>query len=491
MMRRARRGAAGLSIVLTLAACDLGPDYKHPETETPAAWRESDKSQPAQWPAADWWTGFGSPELDGFIEEAERANFDLGAAVARVQEADAQVRIAGAPLLPSVQLNSGATTQQTVSQFSGNQLHFSNYTAEVNASYEIDFWGKNRAALSAAKFAALASRYDQEVVQLTVVSSVATTYFLALGLQDRLQVARDNLTNAESVLDIIRARQQVGTAMALDIAQQETVVAGLQAAIPPLQQQHSQAIDALAILLGKPPENVKIAGTTLNSLTTPTVAPGLPSELLTRRPDVREAEAQLIEANANIKVARAQFFPSISLTAGGGFESLALASFGGPSSQIYNLAASLSQPIFEGGLLEGQLQFSKARYRELLQDYIKAVVSAFSNVEDSLVSTRRTGEQQADQQIAVQKARLAYDISQAQFRIGTIDLLTVLTTENTLFTADDLLVQDELAHMQALVGLFNALGGGWRDSDLMKEVPGVMSVFDQPAPAAPSSNPMK
>jgi len=482
MRRPARLGALALSLLTGLAACDLGPDYKHPETETPAAWREADPARQAHWPAPGWWKGFGSRELDGFIAEAERANFDLAAAVARVHEADAQVRIAGAPLLPSVQLGSAATTQQAVSQFSGNQIHFSNYSAAVSASYEIDFWGKNRAARDAAEFADLASRYDREVVELTVVSGVATTYFLALGLQDRLQVAQENLANAESVLEVINARVQVGTDMALDVAQQETVVAGLKAAIPPLQQQLSQAIDALAILIGKPPETVKLTGNSLGTLTAPTVAPGLPSELLVRRPDVREAEAQLVEANANIKVARAQFFPSIELTGAGGFESLALSSFGGPSSQIYSLAASLTQPIFEGGALEGQLQFSKARYQELLQDYAKSIVAAFSNVEDSLVSTRRTGEQQADEEIAVEKARLAYDISQAQFRIGTVDLLTVLNTETALFTADDLLVQDKLAHMQALVGLFNALGGGWQDSDMVG-APARLPVADRSSPA--------
>ena len=489
MMRRGvRLGALGVSIAVGLSACDLGPDYKHPETETPAAWREADPSQKAEWPAADWWKGFGSSELDGLIDETERANFDLAAAVARVHEADAQARIAGAPLLPSVQLGSAATTQQTVSQFSGNQIHFSNYSAEVSASYEIDFWGKNRAALDAAQFTALASRYDREVVELTVVSGVATTYFLALGLQDRLKVAQDNLANAESVLEIINARVKVGTDMALDVAQQETVVAGLKAVIPPLQQQLSQAIDALAILLGRPPEQVKITGTTLNTLTAPAVAPGLPSELLMRRPDVREAEAQLVSANANIKVARAQFFPSIELTGAGGFESLALSSFGGPGSQIYSLAASLTQPIFEGGALEGQLQFTKARYQELLQDYAKSIVAAFSNVEDALVSARRTGEQQADEQLAVNKARTAYAIAQAQFRIGTIDLLTVLNTEAALFTASDLLVQDELAHMQALVALFNALGGGWQDSDVVYP-PAVLPAADRRTAAAPPKAP--
>ena len=199
-------------------------------------------------------------------------------------------------------------------------------------------------------------------------------------------------------------------------------------------------------------------------LPAPVVAPGLPSELLERRPDVREAEAQLVAANANIKVARAAFFPSISLTASGGFESFALSSFLSPASTIYSLAASLTQPIFEGGRLRGQLAYSQARYEELLQNYQKAVISAFSNVEDALAATRRTAEQQESQQVAVAKARRAFEVAQLQYRVGSTDLLTVLNTENALFSANDLLAQVRIARMQALVSLFMALGGGWQDS---------------------------
>src|SRR5258708_15976436 len=211
--------------------------------------------------------------------------------------------------------------------------------------------------------------------------------------------------------------------------------------------------------MGKPPEDVKVTEPSLSSLSAPAVAPGLPSELLARRPDVREAEAQLVSANANIKVARAQFFPSVSLTAEGGFESLAASRFLALGTGIYSLAGSVTQPIFEGGRLEGQLAFTQARYEELLWDYRKAVVAAFSNVEDALAATRRTAEQQAAEEIALAQARRAYQVAQAQYRVGSVDLLTVLNTENALFTADDLLAQILISPIQALVILLHSLGG--------------------------------
>jgi len=464
-MRHSTIAAIIFLAVGSLGGCDLGPDYKRPDVATPGGWREGDAGGNVAWPAADWWQGFGSAELNGLITTAQQANADLGAAVARVKEADAQARIAGAPLLPSIEASGGPSTQRIVFPTSGGlQVPYSEYTVGVSASYQVDFWGKNAAALSAAKSTAHASRYDLQVVALTVVSGVATTYFEALGLQDRLQVARDNLANSEDTLRLIREQAQVGTAMELNIAQQETIVAGLRAAIPPLQRQISQTLDALAILLNRPPSNMRLAAQSLTPLSVPVVAPGLPSELLARRPDVREAEAQLVAANANIKVARAAFFPSLSLTASGGIESLALSGAFSPASTIYAIAASVTQPIFEGGALKGQLAYTKGRYEELLQNYRKAVISAFSNVEDALAATRRTAEQQASQAVAVAKARRAYELAQLQYRAGSVDLLTVLNTETALFSANDLLVQIRIAHMQALVSLFNALGGGWQDS---------------------------
>jgi outer membrane protein, multidrug efflux system len=235
--------------------------------------------------------------------------------------------------------------------------------------------------------------------------------------------------------------------------------------VPPLRQQLRQTIDALAILTGQNPEAINITAGTLNELSEPAVRAGLPAELLARRPDVAEAEEQLIAANANIKVARASFFPSIDLTASGGFESAALATALNPVNGVFALTAGITQPIFEGGALEGQYDFSEARYDELLANYHKSVISAFGNVEDALVAVSQTAEQLQRQQITVNKAQLAYDLSNAQFQAGTINILTVLNTEGALFTARDGLAQVKLLHLQALLELYNALGGGWQKAE--------------------------
>ena len=407
------------------------------------------------------------------MAQAQSANDDIAAAIARVREADAQARIAGAALLPSVSLTSDATRQRTLSGVAGGTAQtgptgtaggasLKLFTAELSASYQVDFWGKNRATRDAARLAATASRFDREVVELTVMTGVATSYFQALELRDRLNVAEDNLASAEKTLDGLKLELKVGTMTALDVAQQETVVATLEAAVPPLKQQLLQTIDALAILIGKPPEAVNVAAGTLTDLSEPQVSPGLPSELLTRRPDVAAAEALLVQANANVAAARAAFFPSIDLTAAGGYSSTALSTLFSPANRLFALTGGLTAPIFQGGALSGQYAFSKARYAELVADYHKAVISAFGNTEDALAALRETADQLQRQQDAVSKARRAYELSQAQFHAGTINILTVLSTETALFTAEDALVQVKFSHLRALISLFSALGGGWQ-----------------------------
>jgi NodT family efflux transporter outer membrane factor (OMF) lipoprotein len=399
--------------------------------------------------------------LDALIEEAQRSNDDLAGAVARVREADAEVRIAGAALLPSLDAAVTATRERAPVAGLGPRV-YNDFNPELSASYELDFWGKNRAQRAAARAAALASRYDQQTVALTVISSVATTYFQALELRDRLQVAQDNLDNGRKILKGFRLEQAVGTATGLDVAQQETAVALLDAAVPPLQQQLRQTVHALAVLIGKTPESVDVDTGSLASLSSPAVASGLPSQLLSRRPDVAEAEQQLIAANADITVARAALFPDITLTAGGGYESSALTSLISPPNRVYSVAAGLTQPIFHGGALRGEVAYTKARYQELLTTYHKTVLTAFGNVEDALVATRQTAEQQQRQQEAVGMARRAFQFAQRQMSAGTVNILTVLNTENALFSAQDELVQVEYLHLQALVDLFTALGGGWQ-----------------------------
>ena len=468
-MKWQRSGLALVGSVCTLlAGCSVGPTYKRPDIALPAQWRESGGTtgtggaSASVWPAAEWWQGFGSAKLDELIAQAERNNDDLAGAIARVQEADAQARIAGAALLPSLDLGATATRERSKnSSGAGSAQVFNVFNPELSASYELDFWGKNRALRDAARAAAVASRYDQQTVALTVISSVATTYFQALELRDRIQVAQDNLDNGQKILNGLRLEQSAGTATGLDVAQQETAVAILNAAIPPLLQQFRQTVYALAVLIGETPESVDVDMGTLTNLTTPTVVEGLPSQLLARRPDVAEAEQQLIAANADITVARAALFPDIQLTASGGYQSQALTSLVSPANRVYGVAASLTQPIFHGGALRGQVAFSKARYTELLTTYHKTVLTAFSNVESALVAARQTADQQKRQQDAVTMARRAYEFAQKQMSAGTVNILTVLNTENALFSAQDELVQVNFLHLQALVDLFTALGGGW------------------------------
>jgi multidrug efflux system outer membrane protein len=445
-----------------LAACSVGPAYKKPDIPLPAQWQAAVRNEDAAvWPTSDWWHGFGSAKLDELIAEAERSNDDLAVAMARVREADAQARIAGAPLLPSLDFSAVATRERAqVSGFGARSINV--FNPELTASYELDFWGKNRASRAAARATALASRFDQQTVALTVISSVATTYFQALELRDRIDVARQNLENGQKVLHGLQLQETAGIATGLDVAQQETAVALLDAAIPPLLQQFRQTVNALAVLIGKTPESVDVEMGTLTALTRPVVVEGLPSQLLTRRPDVAEAEQHLIAANANITVARAALFPAIQLTASGGYESSQLASLISPVNRLYAVSAGLMQPIFHGGALRGQVAFSNAQYAELLSTYHKTVISAFSNVEDALVATQQTLEQQQRQQDAVNKARRAFQFAQTQMSAGVVNILTVLNTENALFSAQDELVQVQYLHLQSLVDLFTALGGGWQ-----------------------------
>ena len=334
-------------------------------------------------------------------------------------------------------------------------------TATMTASYEIDFWGKNRAALRSAEQSAVAARFDREVVALSTVASAANAYFQMLAAQDRLQAARNNLTSANRVLELIRQRANAGTASALEIAQQESVVNTQRAAIPPLQQTVEANRNTIAVLMARSPESVRVKGGTLRAIAIPRVTPGLPSELLAQRPDIREAEANLAAANANVQVARAQMLPSISLTAQGGVQSAVLKTLLRPESTLYSIAGGLTQPIFDGGQLQGNLDFQKGRQDELLQNYRKAVISGFSDVETALSNVRQTAQAERLQAEVVASSRRAYDISEQRLREGTIDLVTVLQTQQTLFSAQDALTQARLAHVQAIVSLYQALGGGW------------------------------
>ncbi len=463
-----------LAAILALAGCSIGDPFVKPDTKPPAVWKNAaPPTVRAQWPSADWWRRFGSARLDDLMRQGQQSNFDLAIAVAKVRQADAQVAIMGAPLLPSLSGSGGsngarASTAASLSSSSSSSNGPGpkpRYTAStntlLNASYEIDFWGKNAAGLESAEAAAQASRFDQQTVMLTVQSSIATTYFDILGLQERLRVARESVANAESVLSVFTDRMAAGTATSLDVAQQESVVANQRATIAPLEQQMRQDFNALAILTGRLPEDLALVPESLAGLAIPAVAPGLPSELLNRRPDVQSAEANLRAANADITVARAAWFPSISLTGQGGFQSVDLAKMMTHASLLWSVASSVTQPIFDGGKISGTIEQKRGRWDELSQTYRKAVASAFSDVENALIAVEKTSEEVEAQRVAEATARRAFEIAQSLMAGGTVDITTVLNTQKTLFTVQDALAQARLLQLQAVVGLYKAMGGGW------------------------------
>ena len=457
--------------MVLLCACDLINPYEKPATETPESFVE--RTEAAGWPAQDWWKNFGSNELNALEQQAEAGNHDFAAAIARVRQADAQVSITGAPLLPSLDAELGATRTHsggnstsfnngiTTTTTSGSRNR-SNYSAALQASYEIDFWGKNRSALTAAEAARDAQLYDQQIVALSIRASVATVYFDILATRERIAVAQDNISNAKKTLGSLQKRFDVGLISRLEVAQQASVVAEQSAALAPLQLKLSQDRDALATLVGMLPETLELpTGMKLAALKTPTVPAGLPSELLTRRPDIAQAEADLVAAHANINVARAAFFPSIGLTASGGYQSDALDSLFKSGGQLFSFGASLVQPIFEGGALIGQLDYSKARYDELAQNYFQTVVAAFADTENALAGVQRSGEQLQAQAQLLHAARDAFQLSQRQFDGGIVDITSVLNTQRALFSAQDGYLQVRLQQLNATATLYQALGGGW------------------------------
>jgi multidrug efflux system outer membrane protein len=461
----------GFCLLLPLGGCLL-TDKPEPGLDVPQAYDRGPRNPvvaEAAVPSLDWWRGFRSRELTEIIEEARSANLDIAAAVARIVQADAQSRIAGAPLLPGVNLN-GSATRSRPSQTTGGggssgssfgPSEFNNLSASLTASYEIDFWGKNRSFLRAAEEFAVASRYDREVVGLTTVVAAANAYFQVLAAQDLLRVTRANVQSATRVLNLIQQRLNAGTASALDTAQQESLVDSQRALIPPLEQALVQNRNALALLMARSPESMRIRGGSLNSIAIPHVTPGLPSELLTQRPDIREAEALLASANANVANARAQMLPSITLTGEGGYQSSVLKILLRPESMFFNLAAGLTQPIFDGLRLQGNLDLQKGKQDELLQNYRKAVISGFVDVETALNGVRQTALRVRLQQNVVTSSQRAFDIGEQRLREGTVDLVTVLQIQQTLYAAQLLQVQANLAQAQAIVSLYQALGGGW------------------------------
>ena len=464
MVRAARWGAA-LGLVASSLGCVLTQDIPDPALDVPGAYKYGGPRAEDAPPALDWWRGFNSTEMTTLMEEAQRVNLDIAAAVARMLQADALARQAGAALLPAFQGNGSQTYSRTsgssASGLTNNGREITNYNASLSASYTLDFWGGNRDALQAAEETATADRFDRDVTALSTLTAVATAYFNVLASQDRLRTAQQNIASAQRILNAVQDRRKAGTGTDLDVAQQESVLANQKALVPPLKQTLDQNVNALAVLVSRPTESIHISGGSLTSIATPRVTAGLPSEILTQRPDIRRQEAQLASATASIGNARAQFFPTIQLTGQGGYQSSALVSLFQPHAAFFQFVGSATQPIFEGGRLLGAFEQTQARQDELLQTYRKTIIQSFADVNNALYSIKQTTIKLRLQREVVTASRRAFQLSEQQLRAGTADIVTVLNTQLTLFQAEDSLWQAELARLLAYVSLYQALGGGW------------------------------
>ena len=468
--RRASRLAATLAcagLALALGGCFVGYEKPDAALDIPPAYRAAARHADVALPSVHWWRGFRSRQLTDLIEESLTSNLDIQVAIARIVQADANSRVGGAALLPAIDFNasgtrsrSSSTTGSTSSSSGPNDRN--TFSTSLSASYEFDFWGKNRAALRALEETAVATRFDREVVALTTVVSVANAYFQVLAAYDRLRVARENIAAASRVYKLIQERFDAGVASALDTAQQESVLNTQRASVPPLEQVLRQNVATLAVLVARPPQRIASRADSRSRSASPPITPGIPSELLAQRPDLREAEAQLAAANANVESARAAFFPTISLTAEGGYQSNALRTLLRPDSLFYSLAGGLTQPLLDGLRLKGQLDLQAGRQDEALQLYRRAVLNGFADVERALIATQQAAERERLQREVVRSSRLAFEIAERRLREGAVDLITVLNTQQTLFQAEDTLAQARLARLLAVVSLFQALGGGWQ-----------------------------
>lgn len=410
---------AVLAASFSLSACALRGEPSMLHMSLPQAWNEQAAQGPGQPPEPAWWTGFASAELDWLIETALTNSPDIAIAALRIRQAEAVVSGTGASLFPSLNF-SGSTGSRRI-EAPGEATSVSDSTgASLNVSYEIDLWGRIDANVRADRASLEGSHYDLETARLTLVSGVANTYFQVLAMRARLEVAHNNLAIAARLLRIVETRYRNGAASALDFSRQQTAVLTQRATLRPLEILERQTVSALAVLLGMPPQGFRVAAADLQNIVIPDIAPGLPGQLLTRRPDLAKAESQLVAADANLDAARAALLPSVQLSGAGGVASRALLSLASPTS-TFALTASLSQTIFDGGRLRSQVHISDAQ----------------------------------------RSLRLA----ELRYREGTEDLASVLDAQRTLYTSQDQLAQIRLSRLSSAVDMVKVLGGGWERPD--------------------------
>lgn len=445
---------AVLIAVLFLTGCSMTPTYERPEVSTPA-WKNDEVSQAVQI-ASDWWKGFGSDELNTFMEQALNYNNDLRASLHRIEQSRAELQIAGASLLPSASVTAGTMNgpRQAFNITDRRRHGVPNYTADAGISYELDLFGANRADIEANEASLLGSHYAHEALALIVMGDVAQGYFNVVNLRERRRIAKDNVISVQDLLKVVEARFQNGSVTALDVTQQETVLSNAKAELASIEQKLALAENSLAVVVGQPPQTIDVSGKSLGNINVPQMVVLQPSELLERRPDIRKAEADLVAANANIGAAKAAYFPSINL----GSNLLFAAD---PSASALALFSAISAPIFQGGRLEGGLKRAEGRQAELVENYKKSILVSFQEAEDALAKVKTTKKREAALRQSVAKSRKAYDIAKQQYQLSAVDFQTVLNAQQTMLRAQDNHARARFETLSASIDLFKSMGGGW------------------------------
>jgi len=461
-------------VVLLMAAallnvgCTVGPRYRRPTVAVPGSYRGAAPEQAAQPQIASlgdqkWWEVFQDEQLRTLIRTALQHNYDLRIAASHVLEAQAQLGITRADQFPT--LSGGGAVADVRAAQSKFLPAFETSTGQVNASavWALDFWGQYRRATEAARANLLASQWAQQEVVSTLVADVAAAYFQLRALDLQLEISKRTLISRQESLRLTRVLADGGATSLLDVRQAEQLVFTASAEVPALEQQIEQQENLLSILLGQNPGDVPRGQALTEQRQPPEVPAGIPSALLERRPDIREAEEQLIAANAEIGVARAAYFPQISLSGTGGFQSSALSNlFSGPAG-AWSFGASLTQPIFTGGRLRSGVHLAEARRQTALLVYQQSIQTAFRSVSDALVAYRKTREFRTQEEFLFQSAQDAARLSHMRYTGGVTGYLEVLTNETNAFSAELALVQGRQNELLALVQVYDALGGGWHE----------------------------
>jgi multidrug efflux system outer membrane protein len=455
-----------LAILAVQAGCMMGPKYKRPNVDVPQEYRApapEQASQAASLGNEQWWQLYQDPVLTQLIHTAIAQNYDVRIAVARVLEAQAQVGITRANQLPSANVGANVFSEQNAKvtnlfpayEVNGGELNLS-------VIWNLDFWGKYRRQTEAARAQLLATEWGQRAVISSLVANVATAYFQLRALDSELEISKRTLASRQQSLQLTHTLESHGGASGLDVSQAAQLVYTASETIPDLERQIQQQENVLSVLLGENPQSIPRGRTLTEQPLLQNVPAGLPSELLERRPDVRQVEENMVAANAQIGVAKAAFFPNLSLTGLGGLESNALHQFITAPSETWYAAFNVSQPVFQGGALRSQLRLSRANWQEAVFSYQQTVQNALEQVSNSLVASQKDREFREQQELLTQAAQQTDQFSEVLYKNGGASYLQVLTSETNYFSAELNLVQAQLNERLALVQLYQALGGGWK-----------------------------